>query len=196
MTHIKVQVYNKSGNPLPKYETANAAGMDLIADVSGNDRILIYPGKRCLIKTGLHVAIPEGFELQIRPRSGLALKKGITVLNTPGTIDSDYRGEIGVILYNTGDESVGIANGERIAQAILTPVVSCMWSDVEHLEDLSKTDRGEGGFGSTGIDIKSKPIGENNMNNPLTPLIIENPDMKLPLQDNTLKNNNGEPLTE
>lgn len=148
----QVSVFNKSNNQLPKYGSDFAAGVDLMASVEDNARIMIYPGKRVLIKTGLHVAIPEGFEIQIRPRSGLALKQGIMVVNSPGTIDADYRGEIGVILLNTSDEVVAFANGDRIAQAVLKEVETIDWHVVENLKDLPSTNRGADGFGSTGID--------------------------------------------
>ena len=154
---IKVQVYNKSHNDLPIYATEFAAGIDLKAMVDDNARILIYPGKRELIHTGLYVAIPEGYEIQIRPRSGMALKQLITVLNTPGTIDSDYRGEIGVILINHGEEAVGISNGDRIAQAVIAPVNKIEWDKVNTFEELPTTDRAEGGFGSTGFKSNSDP---------------------------------------
>lgn len=155
MKKIRVQVFNKSRNELPKYATDFSAGLDLVANIEGDDRIIIFPGERRLIPTGLYVAIPEGYEIQVRPRSGLALKKGIGVLNSPGTIDSDYRGEIGVILINTGAEAIRIGNGERIAQAVLCEVPQIEWYPVSRLEDLSITERGAGGFGSTGIAINT-----------------------------------------
>lgn len=131
--------------PLPAYATDGSAGADLIAAVS-EDKILA-PGERALIPTGIKIALPAGFEAQVRPRSGLALKNGITTLNTPGTIDSDYRGEVGVILINLGQEPVTITRGMRIAQLILAPVTRLEWQTVEALD---ATTRGEGGFGSTG----------------------------------------------
>ena len=131
------------GLPLPAYATEGAAGMDLLAA----REMVIRPGGRALVPTGLAVAIPEGFEMQVRPRSGLALKHGVTVLNAPGTVDSDYRGEVGVILLNTGTEPFAIARGERIAQLVLAPVAQAAWSEVAELE---ATERGQGGFGSTG----------------------------------------------
>lgn len=149
---VEVIVYNDSNNPLPKYGSDFAAGVDLMAKVDDNARIMIYPGKRVLIKTGLYVAIPVGYEMQIRPRSGLALKQGIMVVNSPGTIDADYRGEIGVILLNTSDEVVAFANGDRIAQAVLKEVETINWHVVEDIKDLPSTNRGEDGFGSTGIN--------------------------------------------
>lgn len=135
--------------PLPSYETAGAAGADLRANFSADQRggIRLAPGGRALVPTGLRLAIPLGFEVQIRPRSGLALKHGITVLNTPGTIDSDYRGPLGVIVINTGQQAFEIAHGDRIAQMILAPVVQAAFALVATLDE---TARGVGGFGSTG----------------------------------------------
>tara|TARA_B100001063_G_scaffold235999_1_gene255230 strand:+ start:169 stop:606 length:438 start_codon:yes stop_codon:yes gene_type:complete len=130
---------------LPEYKTEGASGMDLIAFL--NQSIKIKPKKSSLVPTGLSVAFPENYEIQIRPRSGLAAKNNISVLNTPGTIDSDYRGEIKVILYNHGDSDFTINNGDRIAQMVLTPVVKI---ELEETVDLPETIRGEGGFGSTG----------------------------------------------
>ena len=130
---------------LPAYATTGAAGMDLLAAVA--EPVTVAPRARALIPTGLRVAIPEGHELQIRPRSGLALKNGITLPNTPGTIDSDYRGELGVILLNTSDTPFVVERGMRIAQAVLAPVLRVEWLEVEELDD---TARGAGGFGSTG----------------------------------------------
>ncbi|HVZ09377.1 dUTP diphosphatase [Rhodopila sp.] len=133
------------GLPLPTYATAGAAGMDLLAAVT--DPVRIEPGARALIPTGLTVALPAGYEMQIRPRSGLALRHGITLPNTPGTIDEDYRGEIQVIVLNAGTEPFVVERGTRIAQAVLAPVVRAAWFEVEALDD---TARGSGGFGSTG----------------------------------------------
>lgn len=130
---------------LPGYSTAGAAGMDFLAAVQ--ESVTIAPGERKLIPTGFCIALPEGYELQIRPRSGLALKHGLTVLNTPGTIDEDYRGEIGIILLNTSAEAFEVTRGMRIAQGVLAPVVRVAWAEVE---DLDATDRGHRGFGSTG----------------------------------------------
>ena len=144
---MKIKVINKSNNPLPKYESSQAAGLDIRADI--DHPIIIHPMKRCLIPTNLYTAIPSGYEVQIRPRSGLALKKGITVLNTPGTIDADYRGNWGVILMNLGDEDFIINPGDRIAQAILNKVEQIEWEEVESLDE---TERGQGGFNSTGIN--------------------------------------------
>ena len=134
--------------PLPAYETAESAGMDLRAAVPDGDPVDIPPGGRALIPTGLAIALPPGFEAQVRPRSGLAIKNGVTCLNTPGTIDSDYRGELKVIMINHGDEPFVIARGERIAQLVLAPVTLAEWQEVD---TLSETERGEGGFGSTGV---------------------------------------------
>lgn len=133
------------GIDLPSYATLGAAGMDLLAAVTAP--VTIEPGQRQLIPTGFCIALPPDYELQIRPRSGLALKHGITLPNTPGTIDEDYRGEIGIIILNMGQESFVITRGMRIAQAVLAPVVRAAWIEVE---DLDATDRGVGGFGSTG----------------------------------------------
>jgi len=135
------------GLPLPAYETALAAGMDLRAAVPEDEPLTLRPGARFAVPTGLAMALPAGFEAQVRPRSGLAFKSGITCLNTPGTIDADYRGEVKVILVNLGEEPVVIRRGDRIAQMVIAPVVQASWSEVE---DLDETVRGEGGFGSTG----------------------------------------------
>ena len=136
-----------TGLPLPAYATSGAAGMDV---VSAED-VTIAPGARHAVATGLAMAIPHGYEVQVRPRSGLALKHGITVHNTPGTIDSDYRGELKVILINLGDEPFAIARGDRVAQLVLAPVVQAAWNEVA---ELDATERGEGGFGSTGGHAK------------------------------------------
>ena len=133
------------GLPLPAYATPGAAGFDLLAAV--HEPMVIPPGGRALVPTGLQMALPEGFELQIRPRSGLALKHGITLPNSPGTIDEDYRGEVGVIVLNTGDAPFVVERGARIAQGVLAPVVRGAWTEVE---TLPETARGAGGFGSTG----------------------------------------------
>ena len=132
---------------LPSYETTGAAGADVRANLPGGASITLEPGQRALIPTGLRIEIPNGYEVQVRPRSGLALKHGITLPNTPGTIDSDYRGPLGVILLNAGQESFEVAHGERIAQLVVAPVVQAMF---EAADSLSDTDRGSGGFGSTG----------------------------------------------
>lgn len=144
---VPVPVKRLDGNddlPLPAYATDGAAGMDV---VSAEERVL-YPGERAAVSTGIAMAVPEGYELQIRPRSGLALKHGIAVPNTPGTIDSDYRGELKVILINHGNEPYEVRRGDRIAQAVLSPVVRASWLEVH---ELDATQRGEGGFGSTGF---------------------------------------------
>jgi len=143
---IKVKrLAHAAGLPLPSYATEGAAGMDLIAAVAAP--VTIPPGGRALIPTGLVMALPPGHELQVRPRSGLALKHGILLPNSPGTIDEDYRGELGVIILNAGQEPFTIERGMRIAQAVLAPVTRAAWEEVE---ELPATRRGEGGFGSTG----------------------------------------------
>jgi dUTP pyrophosphatase len=136
-----------AGLPLPAYETPGSAGMDLRAAVPDGEPLTLRPGARAMVPTGLAYALPLGFEAQIRPRSGLAAKHGVTCLNTPGTIDSDYRGEVKVILINLGDEDFVIHRGERIAQMVIAPVTQGIWAEVE---DLDETERGAGGFGSTG----------------------------------------------
>lgn len=146
---VLVKVYNKSNNSLPTYETDGSAGMDVRAFLPENP-VHIKPRERALIDTGLYVEIPKGYEIQVRPRSGLALKKGITVLNTPGTIDSDYRNSIGIILINQGNEVFSVLNGDRIAQLVLNEVPQIKWEQVSNKEDLSNTTRGLNGFGSTG----------------------------------------------
>ncbi|NNK88360.1 MAG: dUTP diphosphatase [Flavobacteriaceae bacterium] len=142
---MKIRIINKSENALPHYETALSAGMDIRASL--DEDILLKPLARALVKTGLFIELPEGYEAQVRPRSGLALKKGITVLNTPGTIDADYRGEIGVILINLSAEDFHVKSGDRIAQLIISQHERAQWDEVEI---LSETVRGSGGFGSTG----------------------------------------------
>lgn len=135
------------GIPLPSYETDGAAGMDLRANLADRGSVVIAAGARALLPTGLALEIPKGFEAQVRPRSGLALKHGITLVNAPGTIDSDYRGPLGVILINHGDVDFKVAHGDRIAQMVFAPVMQVGWDTGQELSD---TDRGEGGFGSTG----------------------------------------------
>lgn len=150
MTDIPVSVRplaHFEGLDLPAYETEGAAGMDVRAAVPDGEPFVLAPGAHAMIPTGLSVAIPEGYEIQIRPRSGLAAKHGITCLNAPGTIDSDYRGEIKVILINHGSQAFTIERGERIGQMVLAPVTRLTWSEVEALPE---TERGAGGFGSTG----------------------------------------------
>ena len=144
MTKILIKRLSKEV-PLPKYETSGSSGMDLAANINAN--IDINPGKTAIIPTGLALSIPKGFEVQIRPRSGLAANQKISVLNTPGTIDADYRGEIKVILINLGQESFKVEKGLRIAQMVVCPVVQ---AQLEEVDDLNETERGEGGFGSTG----------------------------------------------
>ena len=136
-----------AGLPLPAYETALAAGMDLRAAVPADEPVVISPGGRALVPTGLAIALPAGFEAQVRPRSGLALKHGITCLNSPGTIDADYRGEIGVILANLGEAPFTVERGMRIAQLVVAPITRVRWREAQTLDE---TGRGDGGFGSTG----------------------------------------------
>ena len=143
---MQIKIINKSQHELPNYETIASAGMDLRANIQ--EPITLQPLERALVKTGLFIELPIGFEAQVRPRSGLAFKKGITVLNSPGTVDADYRGEIGVILVNLSNEAFVIENGERIAQLIIAKHERAQWIQVQ---DLSETSRGEGGFGSTGV---------------------------------------------
>lgn len=142
---MEINIVNKSNNELPAYSTQHSAGMDLRAFLSAS--VVLKPLERKLIPTGLYVEIPAGYEAQIRPRSGLALKKGITVLNSPGTIDADYRGEVGIILINLSNEDFVIESGERICQMIIAAHETVKWNLVEKLEE---TQRGEGGFGHTG----------------------------------------------
>lgn len=141
-----IKIINTSSHPLPHYETDASAGMDLRAN--NETPILLKPLERTIVKTGLFIELPVGFEAQVRPRSGLAAKRGITVLNAPGTVDADYRGEIGVILVNLSNEDFTIEKGERIAQLIIAKHERIHW---EETEQLSETTRGEGGFGSTGV---------------------------------------------
>ena len=143
---MEIKIINKSNHELPHYETIASAGMDLRANITA--AINLKPLARTIVKTGLFIELPIGFEAQVRPRSGLAAKKGITVLNAPGTIDADYRGEIGVILVNLSNEDFVIENGERIAQLVIAKHERAEWISVE---ELSETSRGEGGFGSTGV---------------------------------------------
>jgi len=143
---MKIKIINKSNHELPSYETNASAGMDLRANLKSS--VTIKPLERTIIKTGLFIELPIGVEAQVRPRSGLAAKKGVTVLNAPGTIDADYRGEIGVILVNLSNEDFTIENGERIAQLVIAKHERADWNEVTI---LSETARGEGGFGSTGV---------------------------------------------
>lgn len=142
---MNVQIINKSKHPLPQYATPLSAGMDLRANLE--TPLVLKPLQRCLVPTGLYVALPPGFEAQIRPRSGLALKKGIGVLNAPGTIDADYRGEIGIILVNLSDQEFVVEDGERIAQMVIARHEQAEWLEVDVLDE---TERGAGGFGHTG----------------------------------------------
>lgn len=143
---MKVQIINRSHHQLPEYATEFSAGMDLRANIEAP--IVLKPMQRCIVPTGLYIALSAGFEAQVRPRSGLAIKKGITVLNSPGTIDADYRGEIGVILINLSQEDFTITDGERIAQMVIARHEQVEWDQVELLDE---TERGAGGFGHSGI---------------------------------------------
>jgi len=142
---MKIKIINRSKHKLPEYSTEHAAGMDIRANL--DEDIVLEPMKRALVKTGLFVEIPVGYEAQIRPRSGLAIKKGITVLNSPGTIDADYRGEVCIILINLSEESFVIKDGERICQMVIARHEKAEWTEVD---ELIQTERGEGGFGHTG----------------------------------------------
>ncbi len=143
---MNVQIINKSKHQTPAYETEGSAGMDLRANIE--EAIVLKPLERVIVKTGLFIALPNGYEAQVRPRSGLAAKKGITVLNAPGTVDADYRGEIGVILVNLSNEDFTINDGERIAQLVIAKHERVNWKEVS---ELNETERGAGGFGSTGV---------------------------------------------
>jgi len=143
---IRVKIIGADGVELPGYATAESAGMDLRAHLT--EPMELAPGERCLVPTGLRIALPPGYEAQVRPRSGLALKHGVTVLNSPGTIDADYRGEIGVILINLSQSTFRIENNDRIAQMVVAPYTRVAW---EPADSLDATDRGEGGFGHTGV---------------------------------------------
>lgn len=143
---MQIKIINKSAHALPHYETIASAGMDLRANIT--ESITLQPLERTIVKTGLFIELPIGYEAQVRPRSGLAAKKGITVLNAPGTVDADYRGEIGVILVNLSNENFTIDKGARIAQLVIAKHERVEWIDVK---ELSETSRGEGGFGSTGV---------------------------------------------
>lgn len=146
LSRMTVKIINRSAHALPSYETIASAGMDIRANLT--EPVVLSPMGRAIVKTGLFIELPIGYEAQVRPRSGLAAKKGITVLNSPGTIDADYRGEIGVILVNLSDEAFVIENGERIAQLVIAKHERAEWEEVEV---LTETTRGEGGFGSTGV---------------------------------------------
>ncbi|MBQ4820137.1 dUTP diphosphatase [Aquimarina sp. MMG016] len=143
---MQIKIINKSSHDLPHYETIASAGMDLRANIT--EAVTLKPLERTIVKTGLLIELPVGYEAQVRPRSGLAAKKGITVLNAPGTVDADYRGEIGVILVNLSNQDFTIENGERVAQLVIAKHERAEWVDVK---ELSETSRGEGGFGSTGV---------------------------------------------
>lgn len=143
---MQIKIINRSSHDLPHYETVASAGMDLRADIT--EAVTLKPLERTIVKTGLFIELPVGYEAQVRPRSGLAAKKGITVLNAPGTVDADYRGEIGVILVNLSNEDFTIENGERVAQLVIARHERAEWIEVK---ELSETSRGEGGFGSTGV---------------------------------------------
>ena len=143
---MKVQIINRSKHPIPSYETEGSAGMDLRASIDA--AVTLKPLERAIIKTGLYIALPIGFEAQVRPRSGLAAKKGIAVLNSPGTVDADYRGEVGVILVNLSNEEFVVNDGERIAQLVIAKHERLKWEEVAILDN---TERGVGGFGSTGV---------------------------------------------
>lgn len=143
---MNVQIINKSKHQIPAYETEQSAGMDLRANIT--ESITLKPLERAIVKTGLFIALPAGFEAQVRPRSGLAAKKGITVLNSPGTVDADYRGEIGVILVNLSNEDFVVQDGERVAQLVIAKHERVIWNEVTVLDE---TERGAGGFGSTGV---------------------------------------------
>lgn len=145
MDFVKVKIINRSNNPLPSYSTSESAGMDLRAYLS--EPMVLEPMQRALVPTGISIELPHGYECQLRPRSGLALKKGITLLNTPGTIDADYRGEVGVILINLSSEPFTITSGERICQMVINECVKTSWQQVESLD---KSERDAGGFGHTG----------------------------------------------
>ena len=147
---LKIKIINNSNNPDPSYQKEGDSGFDFMANLPQDATIVVEPLKRVLVPTGLHFQIPIGFELQVRPRSGLALKNGITVLNTPGTVDSGYRGEVMVILFNTGEEPFTIKNGDRIAQGVISPVQTRKTTKFARVNTLDTSDRGAGGFGSTG----------------------------------------------
>ncbi len=157
MREVRVPVKrlpHAEGLPLPAYATPDSAGVDLVAAVASP--VTLAPGARALIPTGLAIALPAGTEAQVRPRSGLALKHGLTLLNTPGTIDADYRGEVSVILANLGQEPFEVTRGMRIAQMIVAPVTRVAWDEVPELDD---SERGAGGFGSTGVAAAARPAG-------------------------------------
>ena len=147
MERIKVKIINDSSNPLPAYETPSSAGMDVRARL--DSPVTLQPLQRALIPTGLRIQLPQGYECQVRPRSGLALKHGISLVNTPGTVDAEYRGEIGIIVINLSDQPYTITDGERIAQLVIKEYVHVTWEQVDRIDE---TERGEGGFGHTGVN--------------------------------------------
>ncbi len=146
MNPLNIDIVNKSHHPLPAYATEGSAGMDVRAFLT--DHVTLLPGERALIPTGLYIALPQGYECQIRPRSGLAIKHGISLVNSPGTVDSDYRGEIGVIVINHSDKPFTVNDGERICQMVIAPYTRVGWKQVESLDE---TERGAGGFGHSGV---------------------------------------------
>ena len=148
MNIINCKIINKSNNPLPSYQTEGSAAMDLMANLK--EKRTLKPLERMLVPTGIYLSIPKGYEAQVRPRSGLAIKSGISVLNSPGTIDSDYRGEVGVVLINLSNKNFIVNNGDRIAQLIVTSFSKISWVESKSLDT---TDRGDGGFGSTGLKL-------------------------------------------
>ena len=147
---MKIKVFNKSHHELPQYATKQSAGLDLRANIE--EDIILYPGHRILVPTGLHLQLPVGYEAQIRPRSGLALKQGVTCLNSPGTIDADYRGDVGVILIHHGNKPFVIKDGDRIAQMVIARHETAEWVSADSMEELEETERGEGGFGHSGVN--------------------------------------------
>lgn len=147
MDHVKVKIINKSHHPLPSYATPSSAGMDVRAFL--DSPVTLSPMQRALIPTGLYLQLPHGYECQLRPRSGLSLKKGITLVNTPGTVDADYRGEIGIIVINVSDEPFVINDGERICQMVIKQYSHVTWDEVKRIDT---TERGDGAFGHTGVD--------------------------------------------
>ena len=147
MKQLKVRIINRSGNPLPAYSTPESAGMDVRAWLPDGP-VTLMPGHRALIGTGLYMELPAGYECQVRPRSGLALRHGISIVNSPGTVDADYRGEVGVILINLGQEPFTVTSGERICQIVIKEYVPVQWDEVSSLDP---SERGDGGFGPTGV---------------------------------------------
>lgn len=147
---MKIKVFNNSRNELPQYATPQSAGLDLRANIQQD--IILNPGQRALVPTGLHIQLPVGYEAQVRPRSGLAIKYGVTCLNSPGTVDADYRGEIGIILINHGTEPFVIKHGERVAQMVIAKYETIEWETVDSIDELEATERGNEGFGHSGIN--------------------------------------------